>query len=81
MRLVSRQWKRLPDKVAELVDELLQKHWNRTAGAVEEIAVPEVQEPVQATCSCGSGIPVQEIVDQRADGHLDRTAAHLPAVP
>jgi hypothetical protein len=44
------------------VDELLQKHWNRTAGAVEETAVPEVQEPVQATCSCGSGIPVQDIV-------------------
>jgi uncharacterized metal-binding protein len=49
-------------QVAGLVDELLQKHWNRTAGAVEETAVLEVQEPVQATCSCGSGIPVQDIV-------------------
>jgi len=49
-------------QVAELVDELLQKNWNRTAGAVEETAASEVQEPVQATCSCGSGIPVQEIV-------------------
>ena len=49
-------------QVAGLVDELLQKHWNRTAGAVEETAVPEVQEPLQATCSCGSGIPVQDIV-------------------
>ncbi|MCX6036241.1 MAG: putative zinc-binding protein [Chloroflexi bacterium] len=49
-------------KVAGLVDELLQKHWNRTAGAVEETAAPEVQEPVQATCSCGSGIPVQDMV-------------------
>ena len=48
--------------MAELVDELLQKHWNRTAGAVEEIDLPVVQEPVQATCSCGSGIPVQDIV-------------------
>src|SRR5512136_1152185 len=27
-----------------LVDELLKKHWNRTAGAVEENAVPVVQE-------------------------------------
>ncbi|MCX6037563.1 MAG: putative zinc-binding protein [Chloroflexi bacterium] len=49
-------------QVAELVDELLQKNWNRTAGAVEETAAPEVQEAVQATCSCGSGIPVQDIV-------------------
>ena len=49
-------------QVAELVDELLQKHWNRTAGAVEETTAPEAQEPVQATCSCGSGIPVQDIV-------------------
>jgi hypothetical protein len=49
-------------QVAGLVDELLQKHWNRTAGAVEETNATEGQEPVQATCSCGSGIPVQDIV-------------------
>jgi uncharacterized metal-binding protein len=49
-------------EVAVLVDELLQKHWNRTTGSVEEASTPEVQEPVQATCSCGSGIPVQEVV-------------------
>jgi uncharacterized metal-binding protein len=48
-------------EVALLVDELLHKHWSRTAGAVEENAVAEVQEPVQATCSCGSGIPVQKV--------------------
>lgn len=48
--------------VAGLVDELLQKHWNRTAGAVEETVANEEQEPVQATCSCGSGIPLQDIV-------------------
>jgi uncharacterized metal-binding protein len=49
-------------QVAGLVDELLQKHWNRTAGPVEETLSNEVQEPVQATCSCGSGIPLQDIV-------------------
>jgi uncharacterized metal-binding protein len=48
-------------QVSGLVDELLKKHWNRTTGAVEETASLEVQEPVQATCSCGSGIPVQDI--------------------
>ena len=49
-------------RVSELVDELLHKHWNRTIGAIEEINTSEVQEPIQATCSCGSGIPVQEIL-------------------
>jgi uncharacterized metal-binding protein len=49
-------------RVSELVDELLQKHWNRTAGAEEGTQSTEVQEAVQATCSCGSGIPVQNVV-------------------
>jgi uncharacterized metal-binding protein len=49
-------------RVSELVDELLKKRWNRTAGVIEEAAAPEVQETVQATCSCGSGIPVQDIL-------------------
>jgi uncharacterized metal-binding protein len=49
-------------QAAGLVDELLKKHWNRTAGALEETAVPVVQEPVQVNCSCGSGIPVQDVV-------------------
>lgn len=58
-------------EAAGLVDELLKKHWNRTTGtveeatgAVEEKPAPENQEPVQATCSCGSGIPVQEVLVQ-----------------
>jgi len=49
-------------QVAGLVDGLLQKHWNRTAGTVEKASVPEGQKSVQAICSCGSGIPVQDIV-------------------
>lgn len=48
-------------QVAGLVDELLQMHWNRTAGTLEKVNSPEVQDPVQATCSCGSGIPVQKV--------------------
>ena len=48
-------------QVAGLVDELLHKQWNRTAGGIEETDIPIVQTPVQATCSCGSGIPVQDI--------------------
>lgn len=50
------------EKMAGLVDELLQKSWNRTAGAVEGTSIPVFQEPVQASCSCGSGIPIQEVV-------------------
>jgi hypothetical protein len=49
-------------EVAGLVDALLHQHWNRTVGDMEEIDIPIVQAPVQATCSCGSGIPVQDIV-------------------
>jgi hypothetical protein len=48
-------------QLAELVDGLLQKCWNRTAGAIEEIVSPEEQETLQAKCSCGSGIPVQDV--------------------
>jgi uncharacterized metal-binding protein len=49
-------------RVSELVDELLQKHWNRAAGAMEESGISESQEPVQATCSCNSVIQGQDII-------------------
>jgi len=49
-------------QAAGLVDGLLQTHWNRTTGAQEGTGLPVVQTPIQATCSCGSGIPVQDIV-------------------
>ena len=29
---------------------------------VEEVVEPKVQELIQATCSCGSGIPLQDMV-------------------
>jgi len=50
------------DRTAHLVDELLGKQWDRRAGEFisETPSVPEV-EPVEATCSCGSGIPVQTV--------------------
>ena len=50
------------DRMADMVDELLDKRWNRRAGEfVETEQTAEPQESKQATCSCGSGIPVQEI--------------------
>jgi hypothetical protein len=50
------------DRVAGLVDDLLGKHWDRRAGEFVELkVVSEPQEPVVATCSCGSGIPIQKV--------------------
>jgi uncharacterized metal-binding protein len=47
--------------VAKTVDVLLENHWSRSAGAFDDTpqAQAEEQASVQATCSCGSGIPVQ----------------------
>ena len=56
------------ERVATLVDELLDKPWSRRGGvATEPEAPPAPQTAVEATCSCGSGIPVQtlEIDGQR----------------
>jgi uncharacterized metal-binding protein len=65
------------DRTAHLVDELLGKQWDRRAGEVvgETPAVEEV-EPVEATCSCGSGIPVQKV---NIDGQVVTLIA-LPAI-
>jgi len=50
------------DRVAGLVDDLLGKHWDRRAGEFVELkVVSKPQEPVVATCSCGSGIPIQKV--------------------
>ncbi len=43
------------ERVAGLVDTLLGQAWDRRQGAVMEQVKPE---PIEATCSCGSGIPV-----------------------
>jgi len=51
------------ERMAEIVDDLLGKRWSRTQGEVIEVEmVSETQETKQATCACGSGIPVQDVV-------------------
>ena len=68
------------DRIADLVDELLDKRWNRRAGEFIEMQTETAAEPeetIQATCSCGSGIPVQESSGRRADSHAGGPAAHL----
>jgi uncharacterized metal-binding protein len=55
-------------RIAERVDELLEKKWNRRSGEFIEtedaipIQVAEQQEPVEATCSCGSDIPIRKLL-------------------
>ncbi len=51
------------ERAAGLVDELLGKAWSRRTGTfIESVQKVEPPEEKQATCSCGSGIPVQKVV-------------------
>lgn len=56
------------ERLAETVDELLDQRWSRsTSEFIAETDIPmagpqPTQEPVGATCACGSGIPVQKII-------------------
>jgi hypothetical protein len=50
------------EHAVELIDELLGKQWDRRAGEfVGKTPAAEEVAPVEATCSCGSGIPVQKV--------------------
>jgi len=61
------------DRVAALVDDLLNKRWSRRAGAsIEDAPQPQTE----ATCSCGSGVPVQNV---NIDGH-SVTLVALPLI-
>lgn len=62
--------------VALKVDEFLGKAWSRREGEFVEFAPvqAEQQEAVEATCSCGSGIPVQAL-------DIEGTTVSLIALP
>ena len=55
------------ERIANTVDELLGKKWNRKMGELIPLETidedqPEVtSEPIIATCACGSGIPSQNV--------------------
>jgi hypothetical protein len=55
------------DRIAASVDELLGKHWDRTTGSIVDVDAFGVlsgdgkETAKVATCSCGSGIPVQKV--------------------
>ena len=50
-------------RVAGTVDSLLDRQWSRRLGAFDDVSPSpaDVQAPMGATCSCGSGIPVQTV--------------------
>ncbi len=65
------------DEVAAQVDDLLGKAWSRSRGEFKgPEAEAEPKEEVVATCSCGSGIPIQTV---RLDGR-DVTLIALPLI-
>jgi len=53
------------EQIADLVDELLDQHWDRRAGGfiksevTHELQGETTAETAAATCSCRSGIPIQ----------------------
>jgi uncharacterized metal-binding protein len=51
---------RTAELAAAKVDDLLGKDWSRREGKFEGPQGPEQEETV-ATCSCGSGIPIQKV--------------------
>lgn len=65
------------EEVATKVDELLGKSWSRREGMFAETQQPDQnQENVVATCSCGSGIPIQVV---KVNGH-EMTIVALPLI-
>jgi uncharacterized metal-binding protein len=56
------------ERIAALVDDLLEKRWNRRAGTFagpQDTPIPpqdSAETEKVATCSCGSGIPIQKVI-------------------
>jgi uncharacterized metal-binding protein len=65
------------ERMAMAVDELLGRKWSRRKGEFTDEPIGlEVQQPQQATCACGSGIPVLTV---QIDGE-SVTLVALPAI-
>jgi len=56
------------ERIADTVDELLDKRWDRRAGTfagLQDASIApqdSVEDEKEATCSCGSGIPIQKVI-------------------
>jgi hypothetical protein len=79
-------------RMTALVDEILGKHWDRSAGSFVKPQADASKGPEEsqkeATCSCGSGIPIQTVQINRQEVTLIalplifeqfRTAGKLPS--
>ena len=68
------------ERLAVLVDDLLEKRWSRSVGeliepdSILEADSIEDSQPTVATCSCGSGIPIQKVL-------IDGKTVSLVALP
>ncbi|OGO64540.1 MAG: hypothetical protein A2029_15940 [Chloroflexi bacterium RBG_19FT_COMBO_47_9] len=58
----------MAEQIADEVDQILGLQWDRrkgefaSTGQRDDASAPSIQESVQATCSCGSGIPIQKVI-------------------
>ena len=58
----------LAKEISDQVDQILGQKWDRRKGEFElpivgnETTSIDIKETVQATCSCGSGIPIQKVM-------------------
>ena len=58
----------MAEQIADEVDQILGLQWDRRKGEFaspgqrDDASAPSIQETVQATCSCGSGIPIQKVI-------------------
>jgi len=58
----------LAEQIAQQVDQILGQKWDRRKGEFDlplvdnETTSSDIEEKVQATCSCGSGIPIQKVM-------------------
>lgn len=63
-------------QIAEQVDTLLDQRWSRRAGTFTQTQTDEARKETVATCSCGSGIPIQKLL---IDGR-EVTLVALPVI-
>lgn len=58
----------MAEHIVDQVDQILGLQWDRRKGEfalpvlADDAATTSLQETVQATCSCGSGIPIQKVL-------------------
>ena len=76
----------MAEQIADQVDQILGLQWDRRKGefalplVADNASTPSIQATVQATCSCGSGIPIQKVLIGGSKNNPDRSTGDAPAV-